>query len=228
MEDGSISYSKKIYGKGRCLAYELSGAAYITEIDLASGYWNIWITKKDRYKTAFQLPDGRVYQWTRFPFGLDISGSVFCMIIMTKCIRHHLHKRALAYSDNIYVYTMETDLSAHLRDVALVLADLEKNGITAKPSKSFFAMQRLRVIGLIVSKLGIQVNPDRLQAITEFQMPKSKTAVRRLLGMANHTETIYTSMRKLLILCVGSLRESGLHAGIAKVYRKSAILHLKN
>ena len=46
-------------------------------------------------------------------------------------------------------------------------------------------MQRLRVIGLIVSKLGIQVNPDRLQAITEFQMPKSKTAVRRLLGMAN-------------------------------------------
>ena len=77
------------------------------------------------------------------------------------------------------------DLSAHLRDVALVLADLEKNGITAKPSKSFFAMQRLRVIGLIVSKLGIQVNPDRLQAITEFQMPKNKTAVRRLLGMAN-------------------------------------------
>ena len=76
------------------------------------------------------------------------------------------------------------DLSAHLRDVALVLADLEKNGITAKPSKSFFAMQRLRVIGLIVSKLGIQVNPDRLQAITEFQMPKNKTAVRRLLGMA--------------------------------------------
>ena len=63
------------------VAYELSGAAHITEIDLASGYWNIWITKKDRYKTAFQLPDGRVYQWTRFPFGLDISGSVFCMII---------------------------------------------------------------------------------------------------------------------------------------------------
>ena len=55
------------------IAHELSGAAYITEIDLASGYWNIWITKEDRYKTAFQLPDGRVYQWTRFPFGLDIS-----------------------------------------------------------------------------------------------------------------------------------------------------------
>ena len=68
------------------------------------------------------------------------------MIIMTKCIPHHLHKRAAAYSDNIYVYTKEMDLSAHLRDVALVLADLEKNGITAKPSKSFFAMQRLRVI----------------------------------------------------------------------------------
>ena len=83
---------------------------------------------------------------------------------------------------------------AHLRDIALVLADLEKNGITAKPSKSFFAMQRLRVIGLIVSKLGIQVNPDRLQAITEFQMPKSKTAVRRLLGMANQYETIYIEM----------------------------------
>ena len=28
------------------VAYELSGAAYITEIDLASGYWNIWITNR--------------------------------------------------------------------------------------------------------------------------------------------------------------------------------------
>ena len=68
MEDGSISYSKKIYGKGRCLAYELSGAAYITEIDLASGYWNIWITKEDRYKTAFQLP---LYQMAAFTNGPD-------------------------------------------------------------------------------------------------------------------------------------------------------------
>ena len=81
-----------------------------------------------------------------------------------KCIPHHLHERALAYSDNIYVYTKIMNLLTHLGDVALVLADLEKNGITAKPSKSFFAMQRLRVIGLIVSKLGIQVNPDRLQS----------------------------------------------------------------
>ena len=45
------------------MAYESSGAAYITEIDLASGYWNIWITKEDRYKTAFQLPDGQYLRY---------------------------------------------------------------------------------------------------------------------------------------------------------------------
>ena len=43
--------------------------------------------------------------------------------------------RIICTSDNIYVYTKEMDLPAHLLDVALVLADLEKNGITAEPSK---------------------------------------------------------------------------------------------
>ena len=43
--------------------------------------------------------------------------------------------RIICTSDNIYVYTKEMDLPAHLLDVALVLADLEKNGITAKPGK---------------------------------------------------------------------------------------------
>ena len=43
------------------LAYRLAGSFFITEFDFASGYWQTTLHKDDRYKTAFMLPDGRMY-----------------------------------------------------------------------------------------------------------------------------------------------------------------------
>mmetsp|Transcript_27869 Transcript_27869/g.83740 ORF Transcript_27869/g.83740 Transcript_27869/m.83740 type:complete len:736 (+) Transcript_27869:1836-4043(+) len=126
------------------LAYELAGCKWITELDLASGYWQIGVMKKDRYKTAFKVPDGRVF-----------------------------------------VYTRVGNLMDHLRDLEKVLLACREHGLTLKPKKSYLAMDELNVVGLIVSEKGVRVNPERLQAIRDFKFPLSKTAVRRVLGMAN-------------------------------------------
>ena len=46
-------------------------------------------------------------------------------------------------------------------------------------------MKTLNIVGYIISQRGMRVNPTRLQLIQDFQTPTSKTAVRRLLGLAN-------------------------------------------
>ena len=57
--------------------------------------------------------------------------------------------------------------------------------MSLKPSKSFIGMSSLNIVGWKLSKTGVDVNPDKLQAIHDYQFPLSKKSMRRFLGMAN-------------------------------------------
>ena len=52
------------------------GNKYFTTLDLHSGYWQIEIDDRDRYKTAFTWKD-KCYQYTRLAFGLTSAGQIF-------------------------------------------------------------------------------------------------------------------------------------------------------
>ena len=44
------------------MTINMAGSEYISELDLASAYWQIQIAEEDRYKTALMLPEGRTFQ----------------------------------------------------------------------------------------------------------------------------------------------------------------------
>ena len=47
---------------------------------MKSGFWQIQIDEKDKYKTAFTIPFGH-YEWNVMPFGLKNAPSEFRNII---------------------------------------------------------------------------------------------------------------------------------------------------
>lgn len=77
---------RKLNSKTRCDAFPLpridesldalSGAAFFSTIDLASGYHQVVMHEKDRDKTAFTTPFG-LYEYLRMPFGLCYAPATF-------------------------------------------------------------------------------------------------------------------------------------------------------
>ena len=167
------------------MAYRMAGAYFITGFDFASGYWQIRLHVDDRYKTAFRLRDGRTFMWNVAPMGLNLSGVKFCRFVMTKVVGDLLHVTVEAFSDNVFVFTKVPCLKTHIRHCCEFLERVEKANMVLKATKCHIAAQSLNIVGWVISKEGMQVNPEKLQAIRDYQMPLSRTAVRRLLGMAN-------------------------------------------
>ena len=73
------------------LLQRLVNSKVFSKFDMKSRFWQIHITEKYRYKTAFVVPFGN-YEWNVMPFGLKNAPSEFQNIMITtqKVLFHSL------------------------------------------------------------------------------------------------------------------------------------------
>ncbi|GFV95492.1 retrovirus-related Pol polyprotein from transposon 297 [Trichonephila clavipes] len=69
----------------------------------------------------------------------------------------------------------------HLNQVFTLLRDA---GLTLNKDKCHFARDKLKYLGLIISKEGIETDNSKVKAIDEMKPPKNKKEVPKFLGMA--------------------------------------------
>ena len=62
---------------------------------------------------------------------------------------------------------------------------MEAVGVTLN-EKCVFSDSEIKFIGHIISKEGIQVDPEKIRAIVNLARPQNVSELRRLLGMVNH------------------------------------------
>ena len=69
---------------------------------MKSGFWQVQINDKDRYKIAFTTPFGH-YEWNVIPFGLKNAPSEF-QNIMNNILNHFSHF-TIVYIDDVLVFS---------------------------------------------------------------------------------------------------------------------------
>lgn len=100
----------------------LGKSKLFTTLDLKSGFHQIFLSEKDRCKTAFSVNNGK-YEFCRLPFGLKNAPSIFQRTI-DDILRDDIGKICHVYVDDIIIFS--PDESSHYKHVDTILKKLRK------------------------------------------------------------------------------------------------------
>jgi hypothetical protein len=105
----------------------------------------------------------------------------YFMYLMNKVLMEYLDKFVMVFIDDILVYSRnEEEYEKHLR---LVLQKLWDHQLYAKLSKCEFWLEQVSFLGHIISKGGIDVDPNKVQDVLSWNSPISVGDIRRFLGL---------------------------------------------
>lgn len=107
---------------------------------------------------SFVTPDG-VYSYIWMPFGLWNVGATFARLIHS-ALKAQLGRNVEVASD-------------HVTDLRETFASLRRAGIKLNPEKCTFEATRGKLVGYLVSKRGIEANPEKIKAITDMSAPRT-------------------------------------------------------
>ncbi|XP_057463838.1 uncharacterized protein LOC130753679 [Actinidia eriantha] len=157
-----------------------SGHARMSFLDAYRGYHQIALHGPDQEKTAFMTPK-EVFCYKVMPFGLKNAGATYQRMV-TKMFHHVLGKTMDAYIDDMVVKSKEE--SDHLRDLAEIFAILQKHKLRLNAAKCAFGVGSGKFLGHLVTRRGIEENPEQIAAIDQITSPRNAKEVQKLTGMA--------------------------------------------
>jgi hypothetical protein len=157
---------------------QAAGCDMLSVLDCFSGYHQVWMRKEDEAKTGFTTPFG-IFCFVRMLEGLRNVGSTFNRM-MKLILGNQLGRNASAYVDDIVI--MSEKEKYHIADLTETFDNMRRNGLKLNPEKCIFGIRRGQLLGCMVSKRGIQANPQKIEALRRMQPPSSRKKVQRLMG----------------------------------------------
>lgn len=186
----------------------LRKAKYFTSLDLMSGYLQVQVAKEDQMKTAFTTPMG-LYEYTRMPFGLMNAPATFQRLMNTVFGDMNLSE-ILIYLDDVIVFS--STLQEHLKRLESVFTRLRQHGLKLKPSKCHILQKEVKYLGHVVSENGVSTDPEKVSAVRDWPVPRTKKDVRSFLGFTGYYRRFirdYAKVANPLFALVGNKVQSG-------------------
>ena len=124
-----------------------------------------------------------LYEFTHMPFGLSNTGSSFCCL-MEQCLRDQQFVILLLYLDDICIFAPTID--EMLDGIHLVFDRLKKFNLKIKPKKCQFFSTSVLFLGHIQLAKGISANPEKVEKVKTWPVPKNAKEVQSFLGLASY------------------------------------------
>ncbi|GBO34667.1 Transposon Tf2-6 polyprotein [Araneus ventricosus] len=169
----------------------LEGKKIFSVVDLKDGFWHVPLDEVSSEICTFNTPFGR-YKFNKMPFGVASAPEIF----------QKRNQNLFGDIEGVEIYFDDiivagNDEASHDAIMSKVLERARSANIKFNPDKLQYRVSEVQYVGQIISKSGIKSDPDHIKAIVEMPTPKSKTEVRRLLGMINFLPKFIPNVSKV-------------------------------
>lgn len=159
----------------------ICNAKVYIKLDVIAAFNRVRIAEGHEWKTAFITRFG-LYESLVTPFGLCGAPATFQRYI-NDVLYDILNDYTTAYLDDILIYS--SDVKEHTAHVREVLQRLAKAGLQIDLAKCEFGVTRTKYLGLIITPGGIEMDPEKIKAIADWEPPTTRCQLQTFLGFAN-------------------------------------------
>ena len=92
-------------------------------------------------------------------------------------------KFLVVYLDDITVFSKND--AEHIEHLRRTFEKCRRYGLSLNPQKSLFALEEGKILGHIVTKDGVKIDPKRVEVINGISFPRNKKEVQVFLGRIN-------------------------------------------
>ncbi len=117
------------------------------------------------------------------PQGVTNAPSTF-QRLMEKCMGDMHLKDVLVFIDDLIVFSKT--LEEHEARMMKVLTRLREFGLKLSPEKCVFFQTSVRYLGHVVSRNGVETDPEKIAALKTWPVPKNLRELRSFLGFAGY------------------------------------------
>ena len=158
----------------------MRGGKKFSKIDLKQAFNQIMLDEESKSLTTMSTTKG-LYRWLRLPFGIASSPAIFANVMDR--VLHGL--KGLAWYQDDIIVTGRTD-EEHFDNLTAVLERLKEYGLRAGKDKCEYFKSSVKYLGMIVNEHGIEMLPDKVNAILKVQTPRNVKELSSFIGMINY------------------------------------------
>ena len=188
----------------KMLLQNLNGQQYFILLDLKDSYQSLRIKESDRYKASILTSFGQ-FSPLRMMYGFKNAPSWFSRQIARVIVGL---PNTMNYMDDILIFGKSYEEALEI--FQKVVERLDKAGFRISLPKLKMFQPELKLLGVVINKTGIKCDPAKIEGISQFPIPETKTQVMRFLGCCNFCSDFiqdYSKISAPLYELTGSITE---------------------
>jgi hypothetical protein len=152
---------------------KLVGENRISMMDGFSGYNQVAMHSDDREKKTFTTPWG-TFMYDKMSFGLINSVSTIQRAMDISFLEEN-DRFIIIYLDDMNVFS--NTYEEYVEHLKYTFVKCIRFGLSLNPKNSYFSMTEGNFLGHIVSKYGVKIDLERVEAIKHISIPKNRKEV---------------------------------------------------
>ena len=154
------------------------GHSMLSFMDGFLGYNQILMALEDMEKTTF-ITKWNTYCYRVMPFGLKNVGTTY-QRVATILFHDMMHRDVEVYVDDMIVKSQGR--ADHLAALKRFFERIQKFRLRLNPKKCTFGVTSRKLLRHMVSERGLEVDPDKIKAILDILVSKTKKEIKGFLG----------------------------------------------